>query len=87
MQSFILVIMICEIKGRLGECDSNPDPTRGRSVSVSEPAWPSSYVASLMPFTVSVHHWMCQPHLCHQVDHLALLLAHVSFSCSFQGGY
>lgn len=50
-------------------------------------AWPSSWVATTLALIMHFHHWLCQPHLCHQVDHLLMLLTHGSLGCSFQGGY
>lgn len=56
-------------------------------MGVSDLAWPNSWVATILALIMHIHHWMCQPHLCHQVGHLLMLLTHGSLGCSFQGGY
>lgn len=48
IQSLILVIMICEIKGHSGECDSKPGATRG---SIHGCQWPG-----LTPLLGCRHH-------------------------------
>lgn len=56
-------------------------------MGVSDLARPNSRGATVMALIMPIHHWMWQPHLCHRVGHLVMLLAHMNLGYSFQGSY